>query len=160
AHAVCPIAAIQNRYSMMARWHERLFPLLEELGIGFVAFSPLANGLLSRQYSATDRFDPSTDYRAAMPQFRPESYAENVALFALIDRLAVQHQATPSQIALAWMLNKRPWIVPIPGTRRLSRLTENAGAADIHLSAADVAAIDQALDLTPMSAVFGGSRVK
>lgn len=160
AHAVCPIAAIQNRYSMMARWHEQLFPLLEELGIGFVAFSPLANGLLSRQYSATDRFDAATDYRAAMPQFRPESYAENEALFALIDRLAAQYQATPSQIALAWMLNKRPWIVPIPGTRRLSRLTENGGAADIHLSTADVSAIDQALDHTPMSAVFGGSRVK
>lgn len=113
-HKVCPVTAVQNRYSIMARRHEALFPVLEELGIGFVAFSPLANGLLTDCYTADTRFDPVTDYRASMPQFRRESFEQNRSLFALIGNLAEEHHATPSQIALAWMMNKRPWIVPIP----------------------------------------------
>ena len=160
AHAVCPVAAVQNRYSMMARRHEALFPVLEELGVGFVAFSPLANGLLTECYTADTRFDTATDYRASMPQFRPESFEQNRTLFALIDRLAEEHRATPSQIALAWMMNKRPWIVPIPGTRHLCRLKENIGAADIRLTAAQVQSIDKALATMPMSDVFGGSPIK
>ena len=160
AHAVCPVAAVQNRYSMMARRHEALFPVLEELGVGFVAFSPLANGLLTECYTADTRFDAATDYRASMPQFRPESFEQNRTLFALIDRLAEEHRATPSQIALAWMMNKRPWIVPIPGTRHLCRLKENIGAADIHLTAEQVENIDAALGAMRMSEVFGGSPVK
>ena len=160
AHAVCPVAAIQNRYSMMARRHEALFPVLEELGVGFVAFSPLANGLLTECYTADTRFDAATDYRASMPQFRPESFEQNRTLFALIDRLAEEHRATPSQIALAWMMNKRPWIVPIPGTRHLCRLKENIGAADIRLTAEQVLSIDKALATMPMSDVFGGSPIK
>ncbi len=160
AHAVCPVAAVQNRYSMMARRHEALFPVLEELGVGFVAFSPLANGLLTECYTADTRFDAATDYRASMPQFRPESFEQNRTLFALIDRLAEEHRATPSQIALAWMMNKRPWIVPIPGTRHLCRLKENIGAADIRLTAAQVQTIDDALAAMPMSEVFGGSPIK
>lgn len=110
AHKICPVTAVQNRYSMMARQHEELFPVLEELGIGFVAFSPLANGLLTDCFTADTTFDPATDYRASMPQFRPESFEQNRPLFALIGSLAEEHHATPSQIALAWMMNKKPWI--------------------------------------------------
>lgn len=159
AHRVCPVTAVQNRYSMMARWNEPLFPVLEELGVGFVAFSPLANGLLSRCYTANDRFD-AADYRASMPQFRKESFGRNRELFALIDGLAEREHATPAQIALAWMLCKKPWIVPIPGTRKLSRLKENIGAEDIQLSAEEIKDMDSALDTMRMSDVFGGSPVK
>lgn len=159
AHAVCPVTAVQNRYSMMARWHEALFPTLEELGIGFVAFSPLANGLLTANYDSTSKFDPHSDYRAAMPQFRKDSFARNQELFDYILRLADEHHATPSQISLAWMLCKKPWIVPIPGTRHLCRLKENAGAADIRLTTEEIMTIDCTLDTLPMSEVFGGSRI-
>ena len=159
AHKVCPVTAVQNRYSMMARRHEALFSVLEELGVGFVAFSPLANGLLTECYTADTQFNATTDYRASMPQFRPESFEQNRTLFALIDRLAEEHHATPSQIALAWMMNKRPWIVPIPGTRHLCRLKENIGAADILLTAEQMRTIDEALAAMPMSEVFGGSPI-
>ena len=160
AHRVCPVAAIQNRFSMMARWHEVLLPVCEELGIGFVAHSPLANGLLTNRYTAGMAFDPVTDYRASMPQYRPESFGKNRALFSLLERLADGYRATASQISLAWMMNKRPPIVPIPGTRRLFRLKENIGAADIHLTDGEVKAIDTALESIPMSEVFGGSSIK
>lgn len=160
AHKVCPVTAVQNRYSMMARRHEELFPVLEELGIGFVAFSPLANGLLTDCYTADTTFDPATDYRASMPQFRRESFEQNRPLFALIGSLSEEHHATPSQIALAWMMNKKPWIVPIPGTRHLCRLKENIGAADIHFTAEQVENIDVALGAMRMSEVFGGSPIK
>ena len=160
AHRVCPVTAVQNRYSMMARWNGSLFPVLEELGVGFVAFSPLANGLLSLYYTANDSFDAADDYRASMPQFRKESFGRNRELFALIDGLAEREHATPAQIALAWMLCKKPWIVPIPGTRKLSRLKENIGAADIQLSAEEIKDMDSALDTMRMSDVFGGSPVK
>lgn len=160
AHSVCPVSAVQNRYSMMARWNESLFPVLEELGIGFVAFSPLANGLLSGCYTANDRFDAATDYRASMPQFRKESFGQNKDLFAFLDELAERKHATPAQLSLAWMMRKKPWIVPIPGTRKLYRLKENIGAADIQLSAEEVKNIDYALDTMHMSDVFGGSPVK
>lgn len=159
AHAVCPVTAVQNRYSMMARWHEAIFPALEELGIGFVAFSPLANGLLTTNYDSTSKFDPHSDYRAAMPQFRKDSFARNQELFDYILRLADEHHATPSQISLAWMLCKKPWIVPIPGTRHLCRLKENAGATDVKLSHEEIETIDRTLDTMPMSEVFGGSRI-
>lgn len=160
AHKVCPVAAIQNRYSMMARGHESLFAVLEELGVGFVAFSPLANGLLTEYYTPETQFDPQTDYRASMPQFRRESFEKNRSLFALIHRLADEHHATPSQIAMAWMMNKKPWIVPIPGTRCLCRLKENAGAADIRLTKEELQHIDAELDGMEMSDVFGGSPIK
>ena len=159
AHAVCPVTAIQNRYSMMARWHEDIFSTLEELNIGFIAFSPLANGLLSDFYTADSKFNPENDYRAAMPQFSRESFEENEMLFQLIRRLADEKHATPSQISLAWMLCKKPYIVPIPGTRHLCRLIENIGAADINLSTDEVEAIDRQLDSIPMSEVFGGSKI-
>lgn len=133
--------------------------MLEELGVGFVAFSPLANGVLTTYYTADCCFDAATDYRASMPQFRKESFEQNRGLFALLDRLAEAHHATPSQIALAWMLCKRPWIVPIPGTRHLCRLKENIGAADIILTGEEVKKIDEELDNMKMSEVFGGSPV-
>ena len=160
AHKVCPITAIQNRLSMMARWHESWLPTLEELGIGFVAFSPLANGLLSNCYSANDHFDATTDYRAVMPQYRTESFEQNKSLFAYIEHLADLHHATPAQISLAWMMGKKPWIVPIPGTRHLCRLKENIGAADIQLSLEEIEEIDKTLDHINISEVFGGSPVK
>lgn len=159
AHAVCRVTAVQNRYSMMARWYESLFPTLEELGIGFVAFSPLANGLLTTNYDASSKFDPKSDYRAAMPQFRKESFDKNRILFDYIMHLADEHHATPSQISLAWMLGKKPWIVPIPGTRHIARLKENAGASDVKLSAEEIEKIDKTLDAMPMSDVFGGSKI-
>ena len=158
ANAVCPLTAVQDRYSMMARWHEALFPVLEELGIGLVAFSPRANGLPSDRYTADSRFEAGTDYRVGMPQFQPDSYAQNRELLELIRHIADGKNATPAQISLAWMLCKKPWIVPIPGTRRLDRLQENAGAADITLSEEEVKQIDQALDAMPMSGVFGGTK--
>lgn len=160
ANAVCPVTAVQNRYSMMARWHEALFPTLEELGIGLVAFSPLANGLLSDRYTVVSQFEAGTDYRASMPQFQPDSYVQNRELLAFIRRIANEKNATPAQISLAWMLCKKPWIVPIPGTRKPDRLQENAGAADIALSKEEVEQIDQALDAMPMSGIFGGTKLK
>ena len=160
ANAVCPLTAVQDRYSMMARWHEALFPVLEELGIGLVAFSPLANGLLSDRYNAASHFEAGTDYRAGMPQFQPDSYDKNHDLLQLIRRIAAEKNATPAQISLAWMLCKKPWIVPIPGTRKLDRLQENAGATDIMLTDAEVKQIDKALDAMPMSDVFGGTKIK
>ena len=160
ANAVCPLTAVQDRYSMMARWHEALFPVLEELGIGLVAFSPLANGLLSDRYNAASHFDAGTDYRAGMPQFQPDSYDKNHDLLQLIRRIAAEKNTTPAQISLAWMLCKKPWIVPIPGTRKLDRLQENAGATDVMLTDAEVKQIDKALDAMPMSDVFGGTKIK
>ena len=157
AHAVCPVAAVENRYSMMARHCEALFPVLEELGVGLVAFSPMANGLLTGAYNPDSRFDKKLDYRSAMPQFQPEAYERNRELLALVSDTAKAHHATSAQISLAWMLCKKPWIVPIPGSRKPERILENAGAADIRLSAEEVAAIDKALDSMEMSDVFGGS---
>ena len=157
AHAVCPVTAIQNRYSMMARWYESLFPVLEELHIGYVTFSPLANGFLSGKYDKNSKFEAGTDYRSVMPQFQPESIDRNRELLHLLNTLAEEKNATPAQISLAWMLHKKPYLVPIPGTRKLSRLLENAGASEVSLTANVVGAIDKALDSMDMSQVFGGS---
>ncbi len=159
AHAVCPVTAVQNRYSMMYRDYEALFPVLEELQIGFVAFSPLANGLLSARYDKHSHFAQGTDYRSAMPQFSPEGLEENQEMLRYLQELAERKNATPAQISLAWMLAKKPWIVPIPGTRKQDRLQENAGAAEVELTAQEVQELDRMLDTVPMSAVFGGSRV-
>lgn len=157
AHAVCPLTAVENRYSMMARWHESLFPVLEELGIGFVAFSPLANGFLTDTVAKGAKFDAATDYRASMPQFR--DYDANAELLSLIRRFAEEKDATPAQISLAWMLRKRPYIVPIPGTRKESRLRENAEASEVTLNDEEFTEIDNALQHIPMSEVFGGSKI-
>ena len=156
ANAVCPVTAVQNRYSMMARHYEALFPVLEELGVGLVAFSPMANGFLTGKYGKGTQFDAQYDYRASMPQFTDEAVEKNQSLLALLERLAKEKNATPAQISLAWMLCKKPWIVPIPGTRRPERMEENAGAAEVFLSPEEVSQLDEALDHMELSAVFGG----
>ncbi|MCH5213518.1 MAG: aldo/keto reductase [Oscillospiraceae bacterium] len=158
AHAVCPVTAIQNRYSMMYRDYDALFPTLEELNIGYVAFSPLANGVLSDRYYKDSTFEAGTDYRSFMPQFKPEAYDENAELFEYIRALASDKDATPAQISLAWMICKHENLVPIPGTRKSERLKENGVAGDIILSDDEVSAIDKKLDTIRMSDVFGGSR--
>ena len=160
AHKVCPVTAVQNRYSMMYRDYEALFPVLEELQIGFVAFSPLANGLLSAQYNKDSKFEKGTDYRSAMPQFTPEAFDKNEEMIRYIKEMADKKNATPAQISLAWMLAKEPWIVPIPGTRKYGRLIENAQAAEVSLSRQEVEDLDLMLDTVPMSGVFGGSKVE
>ena len=159
AHAVCPVTAVQNRYSMMYRDYEALFPVLEELQIGFVAFSPLANGFLSAKYNKDSKFDAGTDYRGVMPQFSPEGMDKNKEMIGYLAEMADRKNATPAQISLAWMLAKKPWIVPIPGTRKYGRLVENAQAADVGLTEQEVQDLDRMLDTVPMSEVFGGSRI-
>ncbi len=160
ANKVCKVTAVENRYSMMARQYEKLFPVLEELNVGLVAFSPMANGLLTGQYNKDSQFDPKLDYRSNMPQFKPEAYKQNQKLLQLLDDMAMEHLATPAQISMAWMLCKKPWIAPIPGTRRISRMEENAASATIKLSQEEVAKLDKILDTIEMSEVFGGSKVK
>ncbi|MCD8192772.1 MAG: aldo/keto reductase [Oscillospiraceae bacterium] len=159
AHAVCQVTAVQNRYSMMARHHAALFPVLEELDIGFVAFSPMANGFLTGQYGKDAVFDPKYDYRSCMPQFTTEAIDENQELLAALRETADKHQATPAQISMVWMLCKKPYIVPIPGSRKPERLKENAGAAEVHLSDKEVAELDKLLEQVPISPVFGGSKM-
>ena len=160
AHKVCPVTAVQNRYSMMARQHEALFPVLEELNVGFVAFSPMANGLLTGAYGKDSKFDSKLDYRSTMPQFTPEAAEENRELLQTLRNLAEEKHATPAQISLSWMLCKKPYIVPIPGSRKVDRMRENAGAAEVVLSPEEVETMDKALNTIPMSAVFGGTAVK
>lgn len=159
AHAVCPICAIQNRYSMMARHHENLFPILEELGITFVAFSPMANGLLSGKFTTETKFTNSDDYRSFMPQFTKEGMEKAQDLLDLLKKLADEKNATSGQISLAWMMNKKPYIVPIPGSRKLERLQENLNSANIILSADEIKNIDERLD-TMEFLVFGGNTTK
>lgn len=159
AHAICPVTCVQNRLSMMARWHEELFPVLEELNVGFVAFSPLANGFLSDAFKKGEKFE-ATDYRSFMPQYKEESYDENRELLELLRKLASEKHATPAQISLAWMINKKPYIVPIPGSRKIERIRENFEAANIVLTTGEVAEIDRQLDRIPTSGVFGGSAIK
>ncbi len=159
AHKVCPVTAVENRYSMMARQYETLFPVLEKLQVGLVAFSPMANGFLTGKYKKGHSFDSKLDYRSMMPQFTEEAIDQNEKLLALIGDLAKKKDATSAQISLAWMLCKKPYIVPIPGSRKIERMRENAGAADVKLTKEEVSALDQALDTIPMSQVFGGSKI-
>lgn len=128
ANAVCPVTAIENRYSMMARWHESLFPVCEELGIAFVAFSPMANGFLTGKYTPDTKFEGKQDYRAGMPQYTEEGYEKAKALLAFLTELAAKKNATMGQLSLAWMINKKPYVVPIPGSRKPERLKENLEA--------------------------------
>lgn len=159
ADKICKVTAIQNRYSMMYRDYEYLFDILEELNIGFVPFSPMANGFLTGKYNKNSKFEEGTDYRSMMPQFKEDAYDKNKALLDLLSDMAEKKNATQAQISLAWMICKKPWIVPIPGTRKLNRLTENACAADIDLSVEEIKIIDNALDNMEMSEVFGGSKI-
>jgi len=144
AHAVQPVAALQSEYSLWWREPEQeILPTLEELGIGFVPFSPLGKGFLTGAISATTTFD-STDFRNIVPRFSPEARRANQAVVDLLGRTAAEKQATPAQIALAWLLAQKPWIVPIPGTTKLHRLEENLKGAQVRLSAADISEISQA----------------
>jgi aryl-alcohol dehydrogenase-like predicted oxidoreductase len=144
AHAVQPLTAVQSEYSLWTREPEAdVLPTCEELGIGFVAFSPLGSGFLTGKIAPTTTFAPS-DIRNTYPRFTPEARAANQALVDLLGRIASQKQATPAQIALAWLLAQKPWIVPIPGTCKLSRLEENMGAADVELTADDLGEIERA----------------
>lgn len=145
AHAVLPLTAIQSEYSMWYRKPEEgLFPALEELGVGFVAFSPLGKGFLTGRFNKDTRFD-STDFRSSIPRFKPENLEVNQDLLELIKDIAAKKNATTAQIALAWVLAQKPWIVPIPGTKKLERLKENLGAQDIEFSAQELAEINEAL---------------
>jgi aryl-alcohol dehydrogenase-like predicted oxidoreductase len=144
AHAVQPVAALQSEYSLFWREpEETVMPTLEELGIGFVPFSPLGKGFLTGKIDAETKFD-STDFRSIVPRFTAENRKANQALVDVISSFAKQKKATPAQIALAWLLAKKPWIVPIPGTTKLSRLEENLGAAQIELTPDDVRALEDA----------------
>jgi aryl-alcohol dehydrogenase-like predicted oxidoreductase len=144
AHAVQPVTALQSEYSLFWREPEReIVPVLEELGIGFVPFSPLGKGFLTGKITAETNFD-STDFRSTVPRFNPENRKANQALVDLLTRFALQKRATPGQVALAWLLAKKPWIVPIPGTTKLQRLEENIGAASVELTSEDLAAIETA----------------
>jgi aryl-alcohol dehydrogenase-like predicted oxidoreductase len=145
AHAVQPVAALQSEYSLWWREPEaEILPLLEELGIGFVPFSPLGKGFLTGKIDASTEF-ASNDFRNIVPRFSAEARAANQALVELIGDIAANKGVTPAQIALAWLLAQRPWIVPIPGTTKLHRLEENLGAADVELTGGDLARIEQAL---------------
>jgi len=145
AHAVQPVAAVQSEYSLWWREPEReILPLCEELGIGFVPFSPLGRGFLTGKIDENTTF-AQDDFRNNVPRFSPQARKANQALVDLIGRVAAARNATPAQIALAWLLAQRPWIVPIPGTTKLHRLEENLGAAGLRLDAGDVQEIEQAL---------------
>lgn len=144
AHAVQPVAALQSEYSLFFREPEQaVIPTLEELGIGFVPFSPLGKGFLTGKIDAETKFD-STDFRNTVPRFSTENRKTNQALVDVVRSFAEKKKATPAQIALAWLLAKKPWIVPIPGTTKLSRLDENLGGANIELTAEDVRALEEA----------------
>ncbi len=150
AHAVQPVAALQSEYSLWFRTpEEEVLPALEELGIGFVPFSPLGRGFLTGAIDQSTTFDKS-DFRNNLPRFTAEARAANQGLVEVLGQIGRQKQATVAQIALAWLLAKKPWIVPIPGTTKLSRLEENIGAADIQLSASDLAEIEQATAQVPI----------
>lgn len=159
AHKVCPVTAIQNRYSMMARWHESLFPVCEELGISFVAFSPMANGFLTGKYAPGTKFSDAGDYRAQMPQFTKEGQERAHELLQDLQQLAETKEATMGQLSLAWMLCKKPYITPIPGSRKPERLQENLGAAQVQLTQEEIRRIDQALDGMELE-VFGGHAIQ
>jgi aryl-alcohol dehydrogenase-like predicted oxidoreductase len=159
AHAVQPVAALQSEYSLWWREPEaEILPTLEELGIGFVPFSPLGKGFLTGAITEKTVF-ASDDYRNTVPRFTPEARKANQVLVELIERIASQKQATSAQIALAWLLAQKPWIVPIPGTTKLHRLKENVGAVEVPLSPEELGQIDQALStLTIQGARYSQDR--
>ena len=144
AHAVQPVTALQSEYSLWFRRPEQeILPVLEELGIGFVPYSPLGKGFLTGKIASDTKFD-GTDFRSTLPRFRPENMDANQAMVELLNRFAEKKKATPAQIALAWLLAKKPWIVPIPGTTKLHRLEENIGAAKVELTPNELQEIETA----------------
>jgi len=150
AHAVQPVAALQSEYSLWWREPEaEILPALEELGIGFVPFSPLGKGFLTGKIDQNTTFDPS-DFRNTVPRFAPENRVANQALVDLLGRIAHRKKATPAQVALAWLLAQKPWIVPIPGTTKLHRLDENLGAAAVELTPDDLREVNDAASRIPV----------
>jgi len=150
AHAVQPVTALQSEYSLWTRTpEEEVIPTLEELGIGFVPFSPLGKGFLTGKIDENAKFD-SSDFRSTLPRFTPEALKTNQALIQLLGNIAKQKQATPAQIALAWLLAQKPWMVPIPGTTKLHRLEENICAVAIDLTPDDLRDIDSAASKIPV----------
>ena len=144
AHAIQPVSALQSEYSLWWREPEKeILPILEELGIGFVPFSPLGRGFLTGKINANTKFE-SADFRSTLPRFTQEARNANQALVNLLERVAKQKNATPAQIALAWLLAQKPWIVPIPGTTKLNRLEENIGSSSIELTNEDLREIEEA----------------
>lgn len=144
AHAVQPVTAVQSEYSLWFQNPEKeVLPTLEELGIGFVPYSPLGKGFLTGKIGENAKFD-STDFRSILPRFTPEALKANQALVGVLQKIAQRKKATPGQIALAWLLGQKPWIVPIPGTTKLHRLEENMGAAEVELTPQDLRDIEHA----------------
>jgi aryl-alcohol dehydrogenase-like predicted oxidoreductase len=143
AHAVHPVAAVQSEYSLWTRDPEaEVLPTVEELGIGFVPWSPLGQGFLTGKVDSTMTFDSTSDLRASFPRFTPEARKVNQSVVDLLSAIAKRKKATPAQIALAWLLAQKPWIVPIPGTRKLERMIENIGAVEVELTSADLREIE------------------
>lgn len=159
ADAVCPVAAVQNRYSMLAREHEKLFPALEELNVAYVAFSPLGNGFLSGKYDANSKFEQGIDFRSRMPQYTEEGFEAAKELMAYLADMAEEKNTTVGQISLAWMLCKKPYIIPIPGSRKEERLKENLDSKDVCLTAEEIAEIDGLIDKMEVP-VYGQSPKK
>ena len=157
AHAVTPVTAIENRYSMMARWHEGIFPVCEELNIAYVAFSPMANGFLTGAYSPQTKFEGKQDYRTNMPQYTEEGYAKAKELLDILEQMAKEKNCTMAQLSLAWMICKKPYIIPIPGSRKAERLKANFEAGNTIVTPEEIALIDAKLDTMNFD-VFGGHK--
>ena len=154
ANEACPVTAIQNRYSMLARWHENLFPVCEEIDITFVAFSPMANGFLTGIYNPNSTFD-ANDYRNDMPQYTDDGFNAAEKLMVLLNDISEEKNATTAQISLAWMMSKKDFIIPIPGTTSVGNMKSNFEAGEIKLSNSTVNEINELLDVIDVP-VFGG----
>lgn len=158
AHAVCPVTVIENRYSMMARWYEKLMPVCQELGITYVAFSPLANGALTGAYQSKNDFgNGEQDFRPNMPQYSDEGIKKTNELLEVVNQIGQIHQANSAQMSLAWMMNKYDFIIPIPGSRKIERLKSNFEAGNIELSQEELKVLDDQLDAMEFK-VFGGHK--
>lgn len=156
AHAICPVTVIENRYSMMARWHENLMPVCKELGITYVAFSPMANGALTGAYQSKKDFgNGDQDFRPDMPQYSDEGIKKTNELLEVVDKIGVKHNANSAQMSLAWMINKYDFIIPIPGSRKVERLKSNFEAGNVELSEEEIKVIDDKLNSMEFK-VFGG----
>lgn len=156
AHAICPVTVIENRYSMMARWHENLMPVCKELGITYVAFSPMANGALTGAYQSKKDFgNGDQDFRPDMPQYSDEGIKKTNELLEVVDKIGAKHNANSAQMSLAWMINKYDFIIPIPGSRKVERLKSNFEAGNVELSEEEIKVIDDKLNSMKFK-VFGG----
>ena len=156
AHAICPVTVIENRYSMMARWHENLMPVCKELGITYVAFSPMANGALTGAYQSKKDFgNGDQDFRPDMPQYSDEGIKKTNELLEVVDKIGAKHNANSAQMSLAWMINKYDFIIPIPGSRKIERLKSNFEAGNVELIEEEIKVIDDKLNSMEFK-VFGG----